>query len=71
MTAVSAAYRPVDRQRTAPLHEGAGPSGRVALLAGGGQWLTTAFSEPAPVSDRTSISAYFASLCSFDVMVPM
>ena len=36
-----------------------------------GQWLETAFSAPAPVSERTSISANFASLCSFEVMVPM
>ena len=31
---------------------------------------TNAFSAPAPVSERTSISMYFASLCSFEVTVP-
>lgn len=35
------------------------------------QWSTTAFSAPAPVSERTSISAYFRALNSFEVMVPM
>ncbi len=35
------------------------------------QWLVTAFSAPAPVKERTSISANFASLCSFEVIVPM
>ena len=40
----------------------AGTAGSDPASHSAGQWCRTAFSEPAPVSERTSISAYFSSL---------
>src|SRR5699024_8569683 len=48
----------------------AGPAGNPVSAGPRPQWATVAFSEPAPVMERTSISACLSSSCSGEVTEP-
>src|SRR5699024_2342939 len=48
----------------------AGPAGHPVSAGPCPQWATVAFSEPAPVMERTSISACLSSSCSGEVTEP-